>query len=138
MTAMESFRAVVLGATGAIGREVVAELTGLDSCAQILVCSRRPLSKEDDRIDRDHEKITVQRVNYDTLNAADFQQGSLPTAVFCCLGTTRKDAGSAEAFRLVDYTYVVKAAEVTKTLEWDYFGLVSASVRYACTLHTLR
>ena len=32
--------------------------------------------------------------------------------VFCCLGTTRADAGSAEAFRKIDHDYVVNSAKM--------------------------
>ena len=33
---------------------------------------------------------------------------------FCCLGTTRKDAGSAEAFRRVDLDYVLAFAALAR------------------------
>jgi oxidoreductase len=32
--------------------------------------------------------------------------------VFCCLGTTKADAGSAEAFRKIDHDYVVNTAKL--------------------------
>ncbi|KAG3243573.1 hypothetical protein PI124_g11614 [Phytophthora idaei] len=40
--------------------------------------------------------------------------GTLRRAAFSCLDTTRKDDGSAEAFRKVDLEYVAKFAEVPK------------------------
>ncbi|KAG7391257.1 Oxidoreductase htatip2 [Phytophthora boehmeriae] len=48
-------------------------------------------------------------------------------AAFSCLGTTRKDAGSAEAFRKVDLEYVTTFAELAKGAGVPYFGLLTAS-----------
>ncbi|KAG6950557.1 hypothetical protein JG688_00014105, partial [Phytophthora aleatoria] len=41
-------------------------------------------------------------------------------AAFSCLGTTRKDAGSAEAFRKMDLGNVTKFAEVSKAVDVHY------------------
>jgi oxidoreductase len=47
-------------------------------------------------------------------------------SVFCCLGTTRPTAGSAEAFRKVDLHYVEAAARAAAACKVPHFGLVSA------------
>jgi len=46
--------------------------------------------------------------------------------VFCCLGTTIKQAGSEEAFRRVDFGYVTEAAHIAAAEGAEQFGLVSA------------
>ncbi|KAG2434160.1 hypothetical protein HXX76_007887 [Chlamydomonas incerta] len=48
--------------------------------------------------------------------------------VFCCLGTTRKErvAGSAAAFKKVDYDYVAATARLAKACGVKHFSLVSA------------
>ncbi len=46
--------------------------------------------------------------------------------VFCCLGTTLRQAGSREAFRRVDYEYVVTAADIARQNGSDRFFLVSS------------
>lgn len=46
--------------------------------------------------------------------------------VFCCLGTTIKQAGSEEAFRRVDFGYPVEAAYLAKVQGADQFLLVSS------------
>jgi len=46
--------------------------------------------------------------------------------VFCALGTTRSQAGSAENFRKVDLTFVSNAAKVSKESGVSEFSLVSA------------
>ena len=45
---------------------------------------------------------------------------------FCCLGTTRRDAGSAAAFRRVDLDYVVAFAGRAKRAGASRFMLVSS------------
>jgi len=47
--------------------------------------------------------------------------------VFSCLGTTRKDAGSAEAFRKIDLHYVKSGAELAKKANAFHFGLVTST-----------
>lgn len=46
--------------------------------------------------------------------------------VFCCLGTTRQQAGSQAAFRQVDYRLVLAAGETGLRLGARHFLLVSA------------
>lgn len=45
---------------------------------------------------------------------------------FCCLGTTRKDAGSNEQFYKVDHDYVVNFATIAKNKGVEDFHLVSS------------
>jgi oxidoreductase len=47
-------------------------------------------------------------------------------SVFCALGTTRAVAGSAEAFKKVDYEYIAAAGRAAKKAGVPHFGLVSA------------
>jgi uncharacterized protein YbjT (DUF2867 family) len=53
---------------------------------------------------------------------------SLPAVdvAFCCLGTTMKRAGSAEAFRRVDLDYVVAFAHAAKAAGAQQFIVISA------------
>jgi uncharacterized protein YbjT (DUF2867 family) len=46
--------------------------------------------------------------------------------VFCCLGTTIKAAGSQEAFRKVDFSYVVDAADTAHRNGASRFFVVSS------------
>jgi len=45
---------------------------------------------------------------------------------FCCLGTTRSDAGSAEAFVKIDQTYVINSATIAKEQGCQNFSYVSS------------
>jgi uncharacterized protein YbjT (DUF2867 family) len=67
--------------------------------------------------------VAAQRVdfeNLDGLSIADVDDA------FCCLGTTRKDAGSDEAFRRVDLDYVVSFARLAKRSGAKRFLVVSS------------
>jgi uncharacterized protein YbjT (DUF2867 family) len=46
--------------------------------------------------------------------------------VFCCLGTTIKKAGSQEAFRAIDFSLVVKVAEIMRKQGAEQFIVISA------------
>lgn len=54
---------------------------------------------------------------------SDFQGAD---AVFCTLGTTRGDAGSAAAMRRVDVEYVEKAAAAAKEARVPHFALLTS------------
>jgi uncharacterized protein YbjT (DUF2867 family) len=71
-----------------------------------------------------HKKLDQRVVSFDRLaQIADFPRVH---DVFCCLGTTMKDAGSQDAFRKVDCTYVVELARVTVRHRASQFLLVTA------------
>ena len=65
----------------------------------------------------------MQRVDFERLDEL-----VLPEVddVFCCLGTTRRAAGSAAAFRRVDLDYVVAFARLAKRAGARRFLLVSS------------
>jgi uncharacterized protein YbjT (DUF2867 family) len=67
--------------------------------------------------------VTVRRADFERLEAL-----ALPAVddAFCCLGTTRRVAGSAAAFRRVDLDYVVAFAQLAKRAGAQRFMLVSS------------
>ncbi|MGY3861090.1 NAD(P)H-binding protein [Aeromonas lacus] len=92
-------RILIAGASGLIGRELLKQLPAEHELT--LLC-RKP-GKEA------HHWLPV---DFDDLASV-----TLPRPVdiaFCALGTTRKDAGSAEAFRRVDLDYVIAFAELAR------------------------
>jgi len=46
---------------------------------------------------------------------------------FCCFGTTRSVAGSAEAFRKIDFGTIKSIADLSKRAGVQYFSLVSST-----------
>ena len=109
--------AVVAGATGLIGRQVVESLQREKSYSKITILTRNSTGITGDKI---IEKI----IDFNKLDTemTDVQADD----IFCCLGTTMKQAGSKEAFRRVDYEYVIRLAEIFQKKKSRQFLVVSA------------
>jgi len=67
-------------------------------------------------------------VDLGDLPKSDVEQAKFENfdAGFCCLGTTRKAAGSDEAFRKVDYEYIINVGQAAKEQNCKHFLLVSS------------
>jgi len=92
---------LIAGATGLIGRALLREL-GPEH--RLTLLCRTPGDPAPHR--------TWLPVPFDALDAVQ-----LPNPIdlaFCCLGTTRREAGSAEAFRRVDLDYVLAFAALAR------------------------
>ncbi len=110
-------RALVLGATGLVGRYCLEELLNNDLFSKVVVLTRRALPIQ-------HEKLSIEVINFDQyalnneLLKVDY--------VFCCLGTTIRKAGSQTVFRTVDYHYPLDFARATDAMGKPSFILISA------------
>eukprot|EP00002_Diphylleia_rotans_P004688 TRINITY_DN1359_c0_g2_i1.p1 TRINITY_DN1359_c0_g2~~TRINITY_DN1359_c0_g2_i1.p1 ORF type:complete len:226 (+),score=35.37 TRINITY_DN1359_c0_g2_i1:74-751(+) len=126
--AQRPLKAVVFGATGAVGKWVVHELLSSSKFSQVVTVTRRYASYpgyESADGKSVHPKLVQVVADYENLSAvADQFNGA--DAAFCCLGTTRAQAGSAEAFRKVDLDYVVSSAKVSHEKNIKHYSLVSA------------
>jgi uncharacterized protein YbjT (DUF2867 family) len=109
--------ALVLGATGLIGAELVKILTENGHYQKVHFLVRRPIEVES-------EVCEVHVVDFDELHKyhALFQV----TDVFCCLGTTIKVAKTKEAFRKVDYEYPIEAAKLANENGAEKYLIVSS------------
>lgn len=107
--------ALVAGGSGLVGGLLLKELLADVSYEKVVALVRKglPLS---------HRKLEQVSVDFDALPA-------LPKAdeAYCCLGTTRAKAGSAEAFRKVDLDAVVSFARAASTAGAKHFYLVSSN-----------
>lgn len=109
--------ALVIGATGATGKDLVEQLMKDDSFERVDVFVRRPL-------DIQHDKLTVHVIDFDRPNEwRDLIKGEV---LFSCLGTTIKAAGSKEAQWKVDYGYQYEFAKAAKENGVERYVLVSA------------
>ena len=92
---------LVAGATGLVGGHLLEALLDSADIGRVYAVLRR-------RTHADHPKLTEIRLEFADLAAAPGTVlGDLAVdAAFCCLGTTRAKAGSADAFRRVDLEYV--------------------------------
>ena len=110
--------AVIIGATGVVGREILNEILSGEYYDRIYILGRSSISKlpDDSRL----EKIIIdfENINFDTniLENAD---------VFASLGTTIKIAGSKENQRKIDVDYTVNFAKLCEG-KIRSFNVVSA------------
>lgn len=111
------FRALVIGATGAVGKDLVEQLLQDDSFERVDVFVRR-------EVPIPSSKLVVHRVDF---NRPEDWSGLLTGDVlFSCLGTTIKAAGSQDAQWKVDYTYQYEAAKAARDNGVRTLALVSS------------
>lgn len=109
--------ALVLGATGATGKDLVTILLNSGSYDEVHIFVRRPVAEPDTR-------LKVHLVDFE--KPAEWAGKVRGTVAFSCMGTTLKDAGSKEAQWKVDYDYQYQFAEAAKRNGVETFVLVSA------------
>jgi uncharacterized protein YbjT (DUF2867 family) len=96
--------AIVFGATGLVGSAVVRQLQSDPRYAKIHLFVRREAGFSGEKI--------VQHL-VDMAVPENWASDIVADEVYCCVGTTIKQAGSQEAFRAVDYAIPVRLAEIS-------------------------
>lgn len=110
--------AVIIGATGAVGREILKEILSCEYYERIYVLGRNSISRlpEDGKLTKIVIDFENMRFDTSTLDNAD---------VFASLGTTIKIAGSKENQRKIDVDYTVNFAKLCEG-KVRSFNVVSA------------
>ena len=110
--------AIVIGATGLIGKTLVDQLAEAAHIGKVITLTRRTS-------DHPSPKVVNRVVDFDRLeeHASSFNADIL----FSCLGTTRSQAGSIEAQRRVDLDYQFEAAQLAASQGVGHYLLVSSS-----------
>ena len=97
--------AVIIGATGAVGKEILNEILGNEYYERIYVLGRNSITTLPDE-----ERLTKIIIDFENIN---FDTSILENAdVFASLGTTTKIAGSKENQRKIDVDYTVNFAKL--------------------------
>ncbi len=109
--------AAIAGYSGLIGKALLEELKADQTISEIRTIGRSEPVK--------HAKVRYFKSDFEHIPALQTLLADCEV-VFCCLGTTIKTAGSKEAFRKVDYTYVVNLAEAAAAAGAVQFAVVSA------------
>lgn len=110
-------KALVIGATGATGKDLVSKLLEDQDYQEVNIFVRKST-------EIDHPKLKTHIVNFEKPEEwKNLVQGDV---AFSCLGTTLKDAGSKEAQKKVDYDYQYQFAKTAKENEVDDYILVSS------------
>ena len=107
---------LLTGATGLVGGHLLRMLLNAPDIKSIAAPTRRPLTDISGVFNPHDPQLTDALAQ--VVDPIDI--------VFCCLGTTRREAGSKEAFVHADYTLVIDTALVGKKLGAQHMLVVSA------------
>jgi uncharacterized protein YbjT (DUF2867 family) len=116
---MQLLRAVVLGATGLIGEQLVQQLLNNAAFSKVRILVRR-------KVELSHPKLEVIIVNFS--NLSDFRAAlGDGDCIFCCIGTTQKKVkGDKAAYRAIDVDIPVNAAKMGVDAAFTSYLLVSS------------
>ncbi|WP_066304707.1 oxidoreductase [Bacillus sp. FJAT-29814] len=114
---MKKKTALVLGATGMVGQELLKVLVDQKTYEKIHLLVRRPIEPID-------PVCEVHSVDLDRLES--YSELFRVSDVFCCLGTTIKKAKTKEAFRKVDFQYPLEAAKMAAKQGAEKFLIITA------------
>lgn len=107
---------LITGATGLVGGHLLNLLLRESQIESITAPTRHPLEHAFGIVNPHHSDLT-----------AALAQVSTPIdTVFCCLGTTQREAGSKSAFTHVDYDLVLETAQTGLRLGAQQMLVVSA------------
>lgn len=110
-------KALVIGATGATGKDLVNLLLQDNFYSDVVIFVRHSTGTV-------HDKLTERIIDFDKLDEiAEFIKGDI---LFSCLGTTAKAAGSKEAQWHIDHDIPAKFAEIAKMNGTPVVVLLSA------------
>lgn len=110
--------AIIIGATGLIGKNLINYLIKADHIEKIIAITR---SKKE----YSSKKVENKVIDFDKMHEyAGYFFGDI---LFSCLGTTLKKAGSTDAQRKVDLDYQYQAAKISAENGVEGYVLVSSS-----------
>lgn len=110
-------KAIVIGATGAVGKDLVEELLSRREYEKIITFTRRPL-------DIKSEKIESCIIDFD--RPSDWAHLVKGDVLFSALGTSLKQAGSKEAQYRIDHDYQLSFAKAARENGVPHVVLVSS------------
>lgn len=108
--------ALLVGATGLIGAELLGMLARDPAYSSVMVLVRRPMPAGG--------TVVTRVVDFGRLE--EHADAMAVDHVFCALGTTMRVAGSRKAFFTVDHDYPLAVARLTRAAGARHFALVSA------------
>ncbi len=109
--------AIISGATGLVGTQLLQQLLSDPGYHKIIAVVRKPL-------DITHEKLEQKVIDFGQLPGVF--EGVKADHGYCCLGTTIKTAGSKEKQYIIDHDYVVAFARACHEAGVTGFAVVSS------------
>ena len=114
---MKKLKALVIGATGATGRELVNLLINDEDFDQVSIFVRKAPELE-------HEKLKIHTIDFNEIKRhKDLIKGDI---LFSALGTTKKEAGGKQRQYIIDYTYQYEFAKIAAENGVNQLSLVSS------------
>ena len=114
---MKKLKALVIGATGATGRELVNLLINDEDFDKVSIFVRKAPELE-------HEKLKIHTIDFNEIKKhKDLIKGDI---LFSALGTTKKEAGGKQRQYIIDYTYQYEFAKIAAENGVDQLSLVSS------------
>jgi uncharacterized protein YbjT (DUF2867 family) len=114
---MKRLKAIVLGATGATGQELVKLLLNDPNFSKVTIFVRKkPRIK--------HKKLTTYEIDFSRLN--EYKGLINGDVIFSALGTTLSQAGSKTQQYLVDFNYQYEFAKIGSENKVIHYSLVSS------------
>ncbi len=107
--------ALLLGATGLVGSQLLEQLLDDPRYTEVVALSRRPLGRQ-------HPKLRVEIIDFDHPDPEKVKGDD----VFCALGTTLRKAGSKEAQYRIDCTYPFELGRIARENGAQQYLLVSS------------
>ncbi|CAM3608992.1 NAD(P)H-binding protein [Flavobacterium gelidilacus] len=111
-------KALIIGATGATGEELLQMILKDDTYKQVDIFVRREVNIE-------HEKLKVHIIDFD--KSDEWKALVNGDVLFSCLGTTLEAAGSKEAQWKIDYGYQYEFAKIAQDNNVNNYVLISSS-----------
>ncbi|MBW7936502.1 MAG: NAD-dependent epimerase/dehydratase family protein [Flavobacteriales bacterium] len=122
-------KALILGATGLVGKHLLQHLLNDDMYEEARVITRRSLHIQ-------HEKLQEIVIDFEQLE--NYSTWFEVDDVFCCLGTTMKKAVTKEAFYFVDHDLPVRAARMAQWHAQTFIYISSIGSSVASSFYYLR
>lgn len=108
--------ALLAGASGLVGRHVLAQLLTAADFSRVYAVTRRPLNLE-------HARLANRIVQFERMETQ--LKGLTCHVAFCCLGTTLREAGSEQAVRQLELGHVIAFARAARAAQAQRFVIVS-------------
>ncbi|GGH10049.1 NAD(P)H-binding protein [Mucilaginibacter phyllosphaerae] len=112
-----AYKAVIAGASGLIGSNLLNILLNAREYTEVLAVVRKELPLQ-------HPKLVQLVVNFDDL--AKHAGAITGHAVFSCLGTTKAQTPDEAIYKKIDHDYPLQLAQLAKQNSVDQFHVVSA------------
>ena len=121
---------IVLGSTGAVGRELIQCLTSSPKYSKILLPLRNPLPEWEKMPDNQKSKLKILKMeNFDFLKKSkeeiiEILGEEKINSFFNCLGSVT--AKGEEELRKIDKEYAIDSAELCEKLSIDHYSIISS------------